>query len=379
MTYLDHAATTPMRPEVVERMSQVMLEVVGNPSSIHHYGRRAHQYLEAARQVVADSLKAAPNEITFNSGGTEGNNTVLIGTALSRQGQGKHIITTTIEHPAILRTTEYLETLGFEVTYLPVDECGQLSIETVKEALRPDTILVSVMFANNETGNLLPIQEIGELLQEHSALFHTDAVQAYGKVPIDLSVLPVDFLTVSGHKVNGPKGIGVMYKRKELSLPAFLHGGEQEEKRRAGTENLAAICGLAEAIEWLPPEVQNDNQQKYAAFADYLIEQLQQAEIAFEINGDPTNKLSHIVNLRVIGVPSDRLLMHLDLKGFAVSTGSACTAGNVEPSHVLEAMYGKDSPAIHESIRISFGFGNTQEELEAFTEVLIDSIHRLKR
>lgn len=378
MTYLDHAATTPMRPEVIEKMGQVMLEIVGNPSSIHQYGRKAHQVLETARQVIADSLNVTTNEITFNSGGTEGNNTVLIGTALARQKAGKHLITTAIEHPAVLRTMEYLETLGFEVTYLPVNESGQVTVESVANALRPDTTLVSIMFANNETGNLLPIQEIGELLQEHSAVFHTDAVQAYGKVPIDLSLLSVDFLTVSAHKINGPKGVGFLYKRANIKLPAYLHGGEQEEKRRAGTENLAGICGMAKAVSLLPPQVQLTNQQKYAEYATYLTEQLTLAGIEFQLNGDEAHKLSHILNLRFIGIPSDRLLMHLDLKGFAVSTGSACTAGNVNPSHVLEAIYGKEVAAIHESIRISFGLGNTPEEIRAFTEALITSIQRLK-
>ena len=376
MTYLDHAATTPMQPAVIDAMSTMMTEAVGNPSSIHQYGRRAHSYLETARQTIADSLHATANEIIFTSGGTEGNNTVLISTALSHQQTGKHIITTAVEHPAILKTTAYLATLGFEVTYLPVDEHGQLSVDSVKAALRPDTILVSVMFANNETGNLLPVQAIGKLLSEHSALFHVDAVQAYGKVAIDVRELAVDFLTISGHKINGPKGIGVLYKRATAPLVPFMHGGEQEGKLRAGTENLAAIYGLAKAVDLLPSDF-SETQQKYLDFATYIQEQLTQAGIAFEINGDEA-KLANIWNIRFVGIPSDRLLMHLDLKGFAVSTGSACTAGNVEPSHVLEAMYGKDADAIHESIRISFGLGNTQADIEAFTGTLIASIQRLQ-
>ncbi len=378
MTYLDHAATTPIRPEVLDTMNQVMLEVVGNPSSIHQYGRRAHEYLENARQVIADSLHVAAHEIIFNSGGTEGNNHALISTA-AQQTTGRHIITTAIEHPAILQTTAFLESQGFEITYLPVNDQGQLTVETIAQALRPDTILVSIMLANNETGNLLPIADIGALLSEHPALFHVDAVQAYGKLPLAPRELQVDLLTVSGHKINGPKGIGFLYKREAVRLPPYLHGGEQEEKRRAGTENLAAICGMAQAIRLLPPEVQAENQRKYADFAAYVMEQLTANEIAFQVNGDPQNKLAHILNLRFPGVPSDRLLMHLDLKGFAVSTGSACTAGNVEPSHVLEAMYGQAAAAIRESIRISFGYGNTQTDVAAFTEVLLASVKRLQR
>uniref|UniRef100_UPI00403F6832 cysteine desulfurase family protein n=1 Tax=Candidatus Enterococcus willemsii TaxID=1857215 RepID=UPI00403F6832 len=379
MTYFDHAATTPIRPDVVETMSQVMLEVMGNPSSIHQYGRKAHEYLENARQIIADSLHVAPHEIIFTSGGTEGDNTAIIGTALSRQSEGQHIITTAVEHPAVLQSMRYLETLGFEITYLPVNKQGQLTVDDVAAALREDTILVSIMFANNETGNIFPIQEIGELLQDHPAYFHTDAVQVYGKLPINAHELQVDLMTTSGHKINGPKGIGVIYKRDAVRLPAYLHGGEQEEKRRAGTENLAAICGMAKAIQILSEEEQSKNQQRYQMFKTYLLETLTTHQVDFHINGDPTNQLPHLINLQFVGVPSDLLLMHLDLKGFAVSTGSACTAGNVEPSHVLEAMYGKNAQAVKESIRISFGYGNTFSEVEAFVEVLLATIERLKR
>lgn len=379
MTYFDHAATTPIRPDVVETMSQVMLEVVGNPSSIHQYGRKAHECLENARQIIADSLQVTPHEIIFTSGGTEGDNTAIIGTALSRQKEGKHIITTAVEHPAVLQTMYYLETLGFEITYLSVDKQGQLAVDDVVAALRDDTILVSIMFANNETGNIFPIQKIGALLQNHPAYFHTDAVQVYGKLPINAYDLQVDLLTTSGHKVNGPKGIGFIYKRDAVRLPAYLHGGEQEEKRRAGTENLAAICGMAKAIQILSEEEQSKNQQTYQTFKNYLLDTLTAHQVDFHINGNPTNQLPHLINLQFVGVPSDLLLMHLDLKGFAVSTGSACTAGNVEPSHVLEAMYGKNAQAVKESIRISFGYGNTFSEVEAFADVLLATIERLKR
>ncbi|MDN6639405.1 MAG: cysteine desulfurase [Tetragenococcus sp.] len=379
MVYLDHAATTPMHPDVIAEMTQVMEETFGNPSSIHQYGRSGQTKLENARQTIADSLRVKPHEIIFNSGGTESDNTALVETAFAKQVQGKHIITTAVEHPSILNTAQYLEKLGFEVTYLPVDENGQLDIDEVKKALRSDTILVSVMMANNETGNLFPIAEIGELLQDHPAIFHTDAVQSYGKVAVYPEELQVDLLSVSAHKFNGPKGVGFLYKRDGISLPTLLHGGEQEEKRRAGTQNLPGICGMAKAIELLPPETQTANQEKYQTFASKLLDDLTAYGIEYRLNGDPANKLSHVLNLQFPGISNDLLLMQLDLKGFAISTGSACTAGNVEPSHVLEAMYGKDAAAIDESVRISFGYGNTQEEIDRFAKTIIDTIQRLKQ
>ncbi|GMA47837.1 cysteine desulfurase family protein [Tetragenococcus muriaticus] len=378
MVYLDHAATTPMRPEVVEEMTQVMKETFGNPSSIHQYGRHGNTKLENARQSIADSLEVKPHEIIFNSGGTESDNTALIETAFAKQSQGKHIITTAIEHPSVLNTARYLEQLGFEVTYLPVDKKGQLAVNEVKKALRSDTILVSIMMANNETGNLLPIAEIGELLQDHPAVFHTDAVQTYGKIPVYPNILHVDLLSVSAHKFNGPKGVGFLYKHDDISLPSFLHGGEQEEKRRAGTHNLAGICAMAKAIELLPAQTQIDNQEKYQKFSDKLLKILTAQGITYHLNGDPDKKLSHVLNLQFPGVSNDLLLMQLDLKGFAISTGSACTAGNIEPSHVLEAMYGKDAEAINESIRVSFGYGNTDKDVEQFAQAIIDTIQRLK-
>ncbi|AYW45748.1 cysteine desulfurase family protein [Tetragenococcus koreensis] len=379
MVYLDHAATTPMHPAVIEEMTQVMTDSFGNPSSIHQYGRSGQAKLEDARQVIADSMQVKPHEIIFNSGGTESDNTALIETALAKQGQGKHIITTAVEHPAVLNTVKYLEQIGFEVTYLPVDEKGQLAVDKVKKALRDDTILVSVMMANNETGNLFPIAEIGELLRDHPAVFHTDAVQSYGKIAVHPNELLVDLLSVSAHKFNGPKGVGFLYKRDDISLPSFLHGGEQEEKRRAGTQNLAAICAMAKAIELLPAKIQDNNQEKYQGFSTKLLDDLAAQGIEYHLNGDTNNKLTHVLNLQFPGISNDLMLMHLDLKGFAISTGSACTAGNVEPSHVLEAMYGQGSTAINESVRISFGYGNTQEEIDLFAQTIIDIVQRLKK
>ncbi|WP_303753782.1 cysteine desulfurase family protein [Enterococcus sp. S86.2] len=368
--YLDHAATTPLHPEVIKAMTEAM-PIFGNPSSVHGFGRKAHEKLEASRQLIAKSLGVKAHEIIFNSGGTEGDNTAIIGTALARQELGRHVITTAIEHPAVLESMHYLEKQGFEVTYLPVDEKGQLAIETLKDALRPETILVSVMAANNETGNLLPIKAIGELLKDHPAIFHTDAVQAFGKTALDPYENNIDLFSISAHKINGPKGVGFLFKKDGVNLPSYLHGGEQEEKRRAGTENLVGIIGMAKAVEILTPEKQLENKAHYAKLAELLLKKLDEAKIAYHMNGDVTHKLPHVLNLQLNDVDNNLLLMKLDLQGQAISTGSACTAGNIEPSHVLTAMYGKDSDAIHESIRVSFGFGNTAEDVAYFAEKLI--------
>lgn len=368
--YLDHAATTPMHPAVIEAMTDTMKNVFGNPSSVHSYGRKAHECLEQARQTVADSLQVRPHEIIFTSGGTEGDNTAIVGTALSRQHIGKHIITTSIEHPAVLASMKYLESLGFEVTYVPVTAEGQIQLADIEQALREDTILVSIMFGNNETGNLLPISEVGELLREHPAYFHTDAVQVYGHLRIQPKELGIDLLTASGHKINGPKGVGFLYKSDEIQLPPFIHGGEQEEKRRAGTENLAGIVGMAAAASLATSEEIYRRQQLYLSFSEAIQRELTEAGIDFSVNGVSKQHLPHVLNLRFPGNNSDLLLMKLDLAGIAVSAGSACTAGSVEPSHVLEAMYGKGHPAIKESIRISFGLGNSLEDIEKLVQAL---------
>jgi cysteine desulfurase len=379
MVYFDHAATTPMHPEVIQIMSDTMVDFFGNPSSIHSYGRNAHTKLEEARQIIADQLGVKTHEIIFNSGGTEGDNTAIFGTAYGRQATGKHIITTMIEHPAVLESMKTLEKSGFEVTYLPVDESGQLSARQVADALRPDTILVSIMYANNETGNILPIREIGELLKEHPAVFHTDAVQAYGKLAVDPVADGIDLLSISAHKINGPKGVGFLYKRDGISLPSLLHGGEQEEKRRAGTENLVGVMGMAKAITLLTEEAQQTYRENYRQFAEQVFSALNEQGITYRLNGDLDHKLPHILNLQFPRVSSDLLLMKLDLKGIAISTGSACTAGNVEPSHVLEAMYGKEHPAIRESVRISFGLGNTATEVEHFSHILAETVLSTKK
>ncbi|MGX7245998.1 cysteine desulfurase family protein [Enterococcus quebecensis] len=377
--YLDHAATTPAHPAVIEIMTDEMANTFGNPSSIHAFGRQAHRRLEDIRQVIAASLQVKPHEIIFNSGGTEGDNTAIIETALSRKDHGKHLITTAIEHPAVLETMKYLESLGFEVTYLPVNEKGDLVLSDFEESLREDTILVSVMYGNNEIGNLLPIKEIGKLLKTHQAFFHTDAVQAYGAEGILPHEFGIDLLSISAHKINGPKGVGFLYKNDEISLPSFFHGGEQEEKRRAGTENLAGIAGMGKAVELLTASEKQQRHDKYGVFQQVILTQLDKAEIEYQINGNPKNKLAHILNIWFKGISSDLLLMHLDLQGIAISTGSACTAGTVEPSHVLEAIYGKNHPAIKESVRISFGLGNDEAQIKEFGNILIKTIQKIKQ
>ncbi|GCF93525.1 cysteine desulfurase [Enterococcus florum] len=356
-----------------------MTDYFGNPSSIHGFGRKASEKLEEAREVIANSLEVKPHEIIFTSGGTESDNTAIIETARSRQKEGKHLITTAVEHPAVLNTMRYLEKEGFEVTYLPVDPQGHLSLEALKQALRPDTTLVSIMYGNNEIGNLMPIKEIGAMLKEHPAYFHTDAVQAYGNQTIRPHEWGIDLLSTSAHKINGPKGVGFLFKNDAVSLPALLHGGEQEEKRRPGTENLAGIYGMAKAAALLTKEERTARQDAYETFTSYILEELKRKQIEFHVNGDLENKLSHVLNLQFPGITNDLLLMKLDLKGMAISTGSACTAGTIDPSHVLEAMYGKNSPEVKESIRISFGYGNTQAEITRFTETLIQCIKELTK
>lgn len=377
--YLDHAATTPMHPEVIKAMTDVMNETFGNPSSVHSFGRQAAGKLEMAREVIGKSLGVKYHEIIFNSGGTEGDNTAIIGTALARKNEGRHLITTQIEHPAVLNTMKYLETQGFEVTYLPVDNQGNLSMADFEASLRPDTILVSIMYGNNEIGNLMPIKEIGERLKNHPAYFHTDAVQAYGNQFIRPHELGVDLLSISAHKINGPKGVGFLFKSDAVHIDPLLRGGEQEEKRRAGTENLAGICGLAKAVELLTEEEREKRNQLYDQFTTKILSALDTEAIDYHVNGDLANKLPHVLNLRFTGIINDLLLMKLDLRGIAVSTGSACTAGTIDPSHVLEALYGKDAKEVKESVRVSFGYGNTIEQVDYFIDQLITSLKELTK
>lgn len=375
--YFDHAATTPMRQEVIDAMIPVYQDVFGNPSSVHSYGRKARKLLDDARKIVAQSIQANEKEVTFTSGGTEADNIALIGAARANQHLGKHIITTSIEHHAVLHAAEELEKEGFEVTYLPVNETGSISIEDLKEVLREDTILVSVMYVNNETGMIQPLAEIGALLADHQALLHTDAVQAYGTLPIDVNALQVDMLTVSSHKISGPKGVGALFAREKVSLHALQHGGEQERKRRPGTENTAAVHGFAKAVE-LMQENQKERLTTHRQYKQLFLRTLQESGIDFHQNGGRINVPS-IINISFPGTNVEQLLTNFDLSGVAASSGSACTAGSVDPSHVLSAMYGEGDERTVNSVRFSFGLANTSENVQEGASKVAQIIERLTK
>ncbi len=376
--YLDNAATTPMAKPVIDTMMAQMQQDFGNPSSTHWFGREAHTVMDAAHATLAKSIGAKPTEIVLTSGATEANNTAIMQTAHKRASLGKHIITTAIEHPSVLKPMAALEQEGFNVTYLPVDENGEISLADFDAALDDDTILVSIMLGNNEVGSRQPIAEIGARLADHQAWFHTDATQAYGLLDIDVNALQVDMLSVSAHKINGPKGIGFLYRREGINFPSFLKGGEQETKRRAGTENPPAVAGFAEAVRLITPQEKADRQAKYFGFKKQIIDSLTGAGIDFKVNGPlKEDALNHVLNLWFPGVSTYALQTNLDLAGFAISGGSACTAGSMEPSHVLTAMYGADSPRIAESIRISFGAFTTVMDIAQFIDALEKIVTRL--
>lgn len=378
--YFDNAATTPMTKPVIDEMTKQMTTSWGNASTGYSYGRQSKLVMDESRQVIAKSINANEDEIIFTSGGTESDNTAVIQTALTRQKLGKHIITTAIEHEAILKPLHYLESLGFEVTYLPVDENGEISLTDFRNALRDDTILVTIMMGNNEVGSRMPIHEIGEILKDHQAWFHTDAVQTYGLLPIDVKADHIDMLSTSAHKINGPKMIGFLYRRQGINFPSFVRGGDQETKRRAGTENVPAIAAFAKAVSIDTPEEKQRRQERYFHFKQVIIQRLTDAGVGFEVNGrvDPNN-LNHVLNLWIKGISTYVLQTDLDLAGFAVSGGSACTAGSIEPSHVLTAMFGKKSPRISESIRISFGIMNTEEDVKELADAIAEIVNKVKK
>ena len=374
--YMDHAATTPMHPEVIEVMIEVMKDTYGNPSSIHRFGREARKLIDDARKVLAESIGAQIDEIIFTSGGTEADNAAIMSSVQAMQTKGKHIITTEIEHHAVLHTCQALEKEGYEVTYLPVNEEGLITIDSVRQALRDDTILVTIMFGNNEVGSVQPIEEIGSLLKDHQALFHTDAVQAYGMIPISVHDLGVDFLSVSAHKINGPKGLGFLYARKGVPFKPLLLGGEQERKRRAGTENVPGAVGFAKAAQ-LMSETYEAKASRYQGFKEIMLRVFDEAGIAYLVNGKLHDSLPHVLNISFPGSNVEAFLVNMDLAGVAVSSGSACTAGSIEPSHVLVSMFGKESERTKNSIRFSFGLGNTEDEVEKAANVAVNVINRL--
>nr|WP_306808844.1 cysteine desulfurase family protein [Ligilactobacillus murinus] len=377
---MDNAGTTPMDPAVIETMTEMMQNVFGNASATNSFGRKAHSILEQSRQKIAASINAKdPNEIIFTSGGTESDNTAIIQTALKRRDEGRHLITTMIEHEAVLKPMAYLEENGYEVTYLPVDENGVISLDELKQALRPDTILVSIMTGNNEVGSHMPITEIGAIVAKSNAWFHTDAVQAYGILDIDVKRDQIDLMSTSAHKLNGPKQMGFLYEREGLDLAPHLRGGDQEMKRRAGTENIPAIAAFAKAIE-LEQNARAELTARYQGFKRQLVDKLVENGVIVKVNGKMgADELPQIINLWFEGCPSDAMLTNLDLAGIAAAAGSACTAGSLEPSHVLAAMYGKDQARVSQSLRFSFGRYNTAAEIDELVAQLTKISQRIKK
>lgn len=376
--YLDHAATSPLNPKVIEKMMEVMGSEFGNPSSIHHFGRSARHIIDEARAELAKSINAEPNEIIFTSGGTEADNHAIFGVAELYGNHGKHIITTQIEHHAVLHACQKLEKQGFEITYLPVNQEGRVDAADVEKALRDDTILVTVMYGNNEVGTIQPIKEIGQILAEHSAIFHTDAVQAYGLEKINVKESGIDLLSVSAHKINGPKGIGFLYASTDVKLPPRLFGGEQERKRRAGTENVPSIAGFLEAVRISRQEMEN-KVIEYQGFKAAFLKILTEYQIAYRQNGSLDYSLPHVLNLSFPGTNVEAMLVNLDLAGIAASSGSACTAGSIDPSHVLVAMFGQGDDRLQNSIRFSFGLNNTLEQVEKAAEETSKIVKRLTK
>lgn len=353
-----------------------MVEQFGNPSSIHAFGREARQGLDTARRTCAQSINGKSNEIIFTSGGTESDNLAIFGVAYANRDKGNHIITSSIEHHAVLHTCEQLEKDGFQVTYLPVDEEGKVSAQDVQEALREDTILVTIMLGNNEVGSVQPIAKIGELLKNHQAYFHTDAVQAYGLIPIDVEEMGIDLLSISAHKINGPKGVGFLYVNESVQLAPQAFGGEQERKRRAGTENVPGIIGLAEAVRL----GKREREEKIALYEQYkkvILSTFDDKKIHYTVNSPSLQCLPHVLNIAFEGIDIESFLINLDLAGIAASGGSACTAGSVSPSHVLVAMFGKDSSKVRSSVRFSFGLGNTPEQIATMAQKTVDIVNRL--
>jgi len=374
--YLDNAATTKVRPEVVEAMLPYFTEIYGNASAVYDFGQKCKQAIEDARETIGSSIGTRASNIYFTAGGSESDNWVLKGVAEVYKDKGKHIITTKIEHHAILHTCAYLEQQGYEVTYLDVDADGLVSPEDVKKAIRPDTILISVMFANNEIGTIEPIEEIGAIAHEHGILFHTDAVQAYAQVPIDVEKMHIDLLSASGHKLNGPKGIGFLYIRQGLKLKSFIHGGAQERKRRAGTENVPGIVGLGKAVE-IAMATMDERIKKESELRDYLIARIED-EIPFaKLNGHRVKRLPNNINFCFRFIEGESMLIMLDMAGICGSSGSACTSGSLDPSHVLLAI-GLPHEIAHGSLRLTLSDEITKEQLDYVVDHLKEIVAKLR-
>lgn len=376
LIYLDHAATTPTRKEVVDAMLPYFSENYGNPSSIYSFAAQNKDVVEEAREKVANAIGATDREIFFTSGGTESDNWAIQGIAENYKDKGNHIITTMIEHHAVLHTCEYLEKKGYEVTYLEVDSEGKISLDALKAAIKESTILISVMFANNEVGTIQPIAEIGAIAKEAGVLFHTDAVQAVGHVPVNVKEMNIDLLTLSGHKLYGPKGIGALYVKRGVRLRAFIHGGAQEKKRRGGTENVPAIVGFGLAVE-TAVAVMTVESARQLELRDYLIKEVLEKVPYCKLNGHATDRLPNNVNISFEFIEGESLLIMLDMKGICASSGSACTSGSLDPSHVLLAL-GLPHEIAHGSLRVSLGEQNTKEDLDVLVTSLQGIVSRLR-
>lgn len=374
--YFDNAATTPVREEVLQEILPYFREYYGNASSIYSIAKESKKALEAARAKVAAAIGATPDEIYFTAGGSESDNMALRGVVNASKKEKKHIITTKIEHHAILHTAEFLETKGVDVTYLNVDKFGKISLEELENAIRPETVLISVMFANNEIGTIQPIAEIGEIAKKHGVLFHTDAVQAVGHVPIDVEKLQVDLLSMSGHKLGAPKGIGAIYIRKGTRISPLIFGGAQEKKLRAGTENIAGIVGLGKAAELAVAEME-ETTKKLIALRDKLIHGILESIPDSRLNGHPTDRLPGNCNISFSYIEGESLLLLLDALGIAASSGSACTSGSLDPSHVLMAI-GLPHEIAHGSLRLTIDRENTEEQVDFILEKLPGLVQRLR-
>lgn len=374
--YFDNAATTPVREEVLQEILPYFREYYGNASSIYSIAKESKKALEAARAKVAAAIGATPDEIYFTAGGSESDNMALRGVVNASKKEKKHIITTKIEHHAILHTAEFLETKGVDVTYLNVDEFGKISLEELENAIRPETVLISVMFANNEIGTIQSIAEIGEIAKKHGVLFHTDAVQAVGHVPIDVEKLQVDLLSMSGHKLGAPKGIGAIYIRKGTRISPLIFGGAQEKKLRAGTENIAGIVGLGKAAELAVAEME-ETTKKLIALRDKLIHGILESIPDSRLNGHPTDRLPGNCNISFSYIEGESLLLLLDALGIAASSGSACTSGSLDPSHVLMAI-GLPHEIAHGSLRLTIDRENTEEQVDFILEKLPGLVQRLR-
>lgn len=374
--YLDNAATTKTAPEVVEAMVPYFSEFYGNPSSVYSLASESKKAVADAREMIADSLGAKMTDIYFTAGGSESDNWAIKAAAEAYAAKGKHIITSAIEHHAVLHTCQYLEKHGYEVTYVGVDEYGIIKLDELKKAIRPDTILISVMFANNEIGTIQPVKEIGEIAKANNIIFHTDAVQAYGKLPIDVEEYHIDMLSASGHKINGPKGIGFLYIRKGLKLRSFIHGGAQERSRRAGTENVPGIVGLGTAVS-LAMTNMGKKAQYETSLRDYFITQIEEKIPYCRLNGDRQKRLPNNVNFSFEFIEGESLLIMLDMKGICASSGSACTSGSLDPSHVLLAI-GLPHEIAHGSLRLTLSEENTKEEIDITVAAIAEIVEKLR-